>query len=291
MKIDIGGGAFVLGYKPGIGERDTVTLETHGCKPRQVTWGSLIAQTNGDILSLIPSHHSSRAWDPDKHPRAPDGKFGHKLESGQSVVHDGDTWQVFASMGDRVALTHVDGRRKMTFLNEVQPADRTDPVELSPTGPKPDDDGLHAIQTYAGQGYLDINHFLRHDEPTSDPRLTPNEVRRTVARIDALMKKHQTREDVTVYRGVANLGPIGPGVELDDDGFQSSTPDLEVAKEFGTDVLRIKVPKGSKAINMSELAGTGEQELLLDRGGSLTVTGVEVGAGVRFIDVTLEQYR
>lgn len=135
------------------------------------------------------------------------------------------------------------------------------------------DDNISAMIEYRGDGFAPINSALRGQKKASAA------VKELTADLDdAFLNGHVTTKDIVVYRGM-NLSQqkkVGGGFR--DDGFTSTTysPDATSAYLFGSDVIKIVVPKGTPVLKMSGGAGKGdkhpggESELLLNRGGTYT---------------------
>ena len=90
-----------------------------------------------------------------------------------------------------------------------------------------------------------------------------------------------------VYRGFnppkQMMDQLVKGAVIEDRGFMSTTIDRGVAKNFGSTVMTIRIPKGAKAINIRDyIKGTTadhEKEMLLPRGTKLQITHVRQEAG------------
>lgn len=104
----------------------------------------------------------------------------------------------------------------------------------------------------------------------------------SVRSIDAALNKASLPQDTIVYRGTQlPKGIASPedlvGREFDNPAYQSTTADYRTAQSFAGPegvVLELRLPKGSKALDMSpwEGAGNAEGEILLPRGKRLKIT-------------------
>lgn len=285
----------------GAGNRVSHPKHGHGTVLAIDAGGGAAVKLDNGTNKVIPSHELSHA--PSGKPSHPPSK---PVAAGDRVVHPkhGAGTVLGVTGGGGAAVQLDNGTPKVIpsseLKHETKPAKKPAPEKpaaeadtgIGPTGPKLDAPQLKAVQTYAGQGYIDINTYLRTGDMAPDQRLSEAEINSTVKRLDAVMKQHKTTKEHKVWRGVGNLGPVGPGVELDDEGFQSSTPNKDVADEFAGDLLHITVPKGTHAANISDEVGTGEEELLLNRGGTLVVKKVSTdpSTGKRIVHVDLEYY-
>lgn len=126
-----------------------------------------------------------------------------------------------------------------------------------------------------GSNYDVINQSLRKGKSLDQ------EHQKIVDNMDSAFSRASTNEQITVYRG---LNPnftdkLEIGSSFTDDGFTSTSSELDVAKKFssGGAVMEVIVPKGSKAISLFDipahpnLEGENEHEIVLNRGGRYTV--------------------
>lgn len=145
------------------------------------------------------------------------------------------------------------------------------------------DDAMN-IRGYTIKDFQKVNTALRDDKTKSV----------YVKRMDAAFEKAPKLDnDSLLYRGVRafldNLDDLQPGAVIQDKGFMSTSTRLDIAKEFGavlrngtaknpekyeSAVLRIRASAGTKAIKLGNSSVvSGEQEVLLNRGGKLKVLG------------------
>jgi len=153
-----------------------------------------------------------------------------------------------------------------------------------------------ALSDYGNNGYEIVNGALRSSagNPDGFPEFlrgggigyNPDRARRLMTGIDAAMSVSPLSGDVVVRRGIVDPDrTFGPGwndredmtgLAWTDHGFTSTTTGTKVGKftNNGTGVeMRILVPKGTRAVGLSQTSGeTGtERELLLDRGLSFRI--------------------
>lgn len=187
------------------------------------------------------------------------------------------------------------------------------PVKLSSFGSHfergPDGLDSGAVNFYRGHGYIEVNAYLREGRTTSVDKLGE----RSVEAIDKVMDHSALTHDIQVHRGVGGLGMFGPagtsgksllGMEYTEPAYASTTADPNVAREFFAGenygdrgaILNIRVPRGTKAIQLSGLGPKPrhdweyprppehEAELLLQRGLTYRITGDRIVNGVRHLD-------
>lgn len=151
------------------------------------------------------------------------------------------------------------------------------PKHVDGTGSrKIDRSGTAALERYRSEDFLTINGSLRGTSEEKKPAWVDG----VVSRIDAVHAESKLTEDVVVHRGIGNVEAVfGPdakrkltGAEWQDDAFQSTTADPDVAERFlmseqgrrTTAVIKIRVPAGTGAVQLSD--SRFEAELLLERG-------------------------
>lgn len=130
-----------------------------------------------------------------------------------------------------------------------------------------------AVESYAGQNYWKINAGLRKGK---NPKIAQD--------LDRALTP--LREDVTVYRGIRDLlevnGPPIVGSEITQPGFLSTSLndqfDFQIAHKSPIH-LTLHVPAGTRGLFVSDMinwASEKEQELLLERGLTWSITDVTV---------------
>jgi hypothetical protein len=130
-----------------------------------------------------------------------------------------------------------------------------------------------------------VNEYLRTGEVPADYLGTEQDLKDEINGIDNLIDKDTLDEPTTLYRGTDEYGDAQVGDTIDDKAFMSTSTDSETAEGFGDTVVAIDAPAGTNAIDMNSAlpGGTGytgnEEEYILDRGSSYTVTRTETKAG------------
>lgn len=131
-----------------------------------------------------------------------------------------------------------------------------------------------------------INSALRN-ENTGDEQTMKN-----IRNIDTAFESARPLEaDTVTYRGVnaviaGRLQQLESGTIFTDKAFVSTTKDRDLAfSKFGDDVVVIKVPKGVKAINLSDASF--ESELLLQRNSRFLVNHRQDADGKPYIELEL----
>lgn len=142
-----------------------------------------------------------------------------------------------------------------------------------------------AIKRYGGGAYHNINRRLRGQGVGAS---NARQVDLDVAEIDSIMRRNVVPEDVVVSRAV-NLDVFGGttpdkmiGKVFQDKGYLStSLGEKPRGKPARAPVhLRIEVPKGTHGYFMRDVSQFKEEnELLLDRGQKLAITGAEYRGG------------
>lgn len=143
-------------------------------------------------------------------------------------------------------------------------------------------DESKCVSDYTGSAYKEINSQLRNGENNGQDS--------AIQHITNAIEKSPMREDLIVYRGINNEGMNRlmaasnvssvtelTGTVFKDDGFVSTSIDKRCILGSNDCVLRIMVPKGSKALPvMWDSKNPSENEVLLQRGKSFRVIDVAV---------------
>ena len=134
-----------------------------------------------------------------------------------------------------------------------------------------------ALYSYSGNNYTRINKQLRGLEEKS------SYVQEIIGRLDSVMKKSRTTEDMIAYRGISSsiFKSTEIGTEIIDEGFGSTTTKLSIAKRFAESsayqqsknnpdssalIMEIRIPKGSRAVSMRKFTTyKTEDEILIDK--------------------------
>lgn len=152
-----------------------------------------------------------------------------------------------------------------------------------------------AVDDYSTIHYSDINNVLRGR--FANPRFQEqiDAAKGRIKALDAAIAKGSLARDAVLFRGT-HIDAVGGkvpavGTVFSDGGFLSTSPSRDSAASFASGsagmgaLLRIAAPKGTRAIDVSHVAGGHEKEVLLNRGTKLKVTGVSQSGGHTVIDV------
>lgn len=159
------------------------------------------------------------------------------------------------------------------------------------------EDCIESLSHYKKGCDQEINQGLRLGKADSD----------TIKMIEDIDKSFEkaapSANETTLYRGVRIrqnskfaevLNNLKVGDTLVEDGYMSTTTDLNIARSFENGengfMFEIKMPKGSKTINVEDFTGTeifkknagnirDEAEVLLQRGSNFKVASIEKGEG------------
>lgn len=194
-------------------------------------------------------------------PNGPNAKGSH--------IFVGEGGEVKAGMGGK-----FNGKNTKDIGNKT-------PISASQRTSTLEKNEVQSLREYASAGYRDINSELRSG------KISP-ETKKEVASIDAAMKKSKISSPITVYRGISGdiAKTIAEGSTFREPAYMSTSTNKDSADVFshGNDraLLEIKVPAGSRAIDMNGISGFGsgevasENEILLDRGGQLKIVGTRI---------------
>ena len=197
----------------------------------------------------------SGAWDESEHPREPKGSEG----GGR-----------FTSSGGGSGL-----------------AGAAPVAELEP-------DEIEALGVYKNFGW-DFNKQLREGRTTNlSYELDEGRVERLdLAAMDRAFNSGSRvlQEDVTVYRGLGPMRQSLPTVFVDN-GWVSTTLDRTVAESYsrGGEILEIRVPKGTRVLQVKDYTADVESELILQRGTGFVKTsprGLKVNTEYVFYNARL----
>lgn len=138
----------------------------------------------------------------------------------------------------------------------------------SPLDALPDAAQFTAAEKERLEFYVESSDAVNTVARTVDRKSWSAAQRADITAMDNLLAKSVLKADTTVYRGIDSsiLGELKPGAFFEDRGFVSTTSDLKTAGTFGNTILEIRVPAGTRAINMQRAAGLSEEaEILLER--------------------------
>tara|TARA_Y100000310_G_scaffold315722_2_gene366578 strand:+ start:5862 stop:9002 length:3141 start_codon:yes stop_codon:yes gene_type:complete len=157
-------------------------------------------------------------------------------------------------------------------------------------------DELSAVNEYQQEGYEEINRVLRENSglpPKDSTDFVDMEVTKFSKDIDTAMVKAKMPVNLEVYRGLSYAEDMFKVNDLNkavgkvfvDEGFTSTTTDSFTAKSFIMDeengsIVRMVIPKGHSALNMTQLGANWiqyehEREFLLPRGTAYRIVKVK----------------
>lgn len=160
----------------------------------------------------------------------------------------------------------------------VEPTDKNGPD----TAQIPPGAAQNAVDSYRAFAHAKVNRQLRTGKKE---QLIGGNVDEVIAGLDEAMAANELDRDVAVWRGMnVSLSDLTPGTVIEDPAFVSTSLKRDQAEVFarmplGADVIgerspilmRIRVPKGTRALNFGGTEGEGE--VLLDRGLRYRITG------------------
>ena len=147
-----------------------------------------------------------------------------------------------------------------------------------------------ALKGYFGFVFNDVNKTLRGEQPS-------NKADKEISLIDSAMEKSTAKHRV-LYRGVSERALDSDAVEevkslevgdtYHDPAFMSSSPSIKVGRHFAGRngvVLELHIRPGTPAVDRSEVdtVRTNENEILLNRGLTFTVTDVSTHEGAPLV--------
>jgi hypothetical protein len=117
---------------------------------------------------------------------------------------------------------------------------------------------------------------------------------KTVDGVDSLMARFALPDDAQVFRGLRQGWDGFPtfgdavGQVLHEPAYMSTSLDGGQSMIFAAGgnepiFIEVRVPAGTHAIDVDAVAGLGEKELLLPRGGDLVITGEQMEGNIRFL--------
>jgi hypothetical protein len=144
-----------------------------------------------------------------------------------------------------------------------------------------------AVRTYQGTDYSFINTWMRNPDSGGNQQDKDYYLRKADNIAKAIDKQPPLKGEEIVYRGLRtdknSIKPFVKDAIIEDKAFMSTTTDREIAKNFGNTVLSIRVPKGTKALRMTDIidnvSSRTESEMLLQRGTKLKITHVRQESG------------
>lgn len=153
-----------------------------------------------------------------------------------------------------------------------------------------------AVRRYQGGAFVDFNDYARTGalDPGSSFTSKTQAVEQMHA-LDRAINKGSVPHDVLVYRGVKSgeregvTGVLEPGATIRDKGFSSTSISRTTAKEFGSVLYEIEVPKGTHAAFVPGDGPLKESELLLGRNSAFKVLSTRQESGQTVARVRLQE--
>jgi len=245
-----------------------------------------------------------KAWDPNAHPRGPDGRFlgggtsGNAKPGGSKPAPRSHAKPIVVSDSDIVgygdeelpkAVEEPQGHKQenTTYDRAFSPGNPDAIASSSRTSAE-----TGSLKSYVANGYLKIN------RDAVAGRISPS-----VKNLDSAISKSRLANDTMLYRGLSlpedsSFSRLRPGDSFTERSFVSTTADRSIAEKFASPklkesdesvVLRIKALGGTPAVNMHAALGGmrthEEKEFLLGRETRFSVTKVVRDKGIRYIDV------
>ena len=142
-----------------------------------------------------------------------------------------------------------------------------------------------------------MNSWLRHGEVQDDDMDNDEADQNVRTMMDLIEIQPPAAFGNTFYRGLRSdvLKGLKPGDEFHDRAFVSTTEKMDVAKDFaGSDgvIVRVKVPKGSKVLNIDAVGATDpqriEKENILQAGTRFRVVSVKAAGDSSPVDYVVE---
>jgi hypothetical protein len=145
---------------------------------------------------------------------------------------------------------------------------------------EPNQTELGALESYLGHS-RGMNSYLRSGTDLHERN------KKEIEHLDGFLNRQSLPEKATVFRGVTRgimeekIESLNKGDVLFDKGFTSTSQDKKIAQGFDHTMMRITVPEGSKAAQISKYGQTdyvrGEKEVLFARNSRLRFDGKRGG--------------
>ena len=141
-------------------------------------------------------------------------------------------------------------------------------------------DEKSAVGSYSRNRYRDINSGLRGVTVGSMAAtdLFSTTQKETVDNLDSLLAKASLPQDMVVYRGIMSgsaWDQMSQSKSFTDPGFVSTSLQSSWSSAFGGEQLEIHLPAGSPALVLDGLSRHAEGEVLIARGSTFNVLGVD----------------
>jgi SPP1 gp7 family putative phage head morphogenesis protein len=152
-----------------------------------------------------------------------------------------------------------------------------------------------AVRRYQGGAFVDFNDYARTGVLDPGSSFTSKaQADDQISALDRAINKGSVPHDVLVYRGVKSgeregvTGTLEPGATIRDKGFSSTSISRATAKEFGSVLYEIEVPKGTHAAFVPGDGPLKESELLLGRNSAFRVLSTRQESGQTIARVRLQ---
>jgi SPP1 gp7 family putative phage head morphogenesis protein len=153
-----------------------------------------------------------------------------------------------------------------------------------------------AVRRYQGGAFVDFNDYARTGVLDPGSSFTSKaQADEQMHALDRAINKGSVPHDVLVYRGVKSgeregvTGTLEPGATIRDKGFSSTSISRATAKEFGSVLYEIEVPKGTHAAFVPGDGPLKESELLLGRNSAFKVLSTRQESGQTIARVRLQE--
>jgi hypothetical protein len=143
------------------------------------------------------------------------------------------------------------------------------------------EDEINALTNYTQNGYLGMNSVLRYGNDSTSAQKPIDDL------IQLINNNPPLPEDTMLYRGLVNRGShwdtLQVGDRFVDKGFISTSPVLRGARDFGSKIMEIQAPAGTKALDTVTAlnGGVREAEVILQAGTEFEVMANEKGGALR----------
>lgn len=195
-------------------------------------------------------------------------------------INCGCIWVRISALNKDYKLPEVTGIDNK-LIERLEYIQRTTKAELASTIPgalKYTKAELSSIESYKGNGYININQALLGNHPMNP--YAENDIKQ----LDKAIRKTTLENDVLLYRGVGFKKPLKVGEEINNPNFLSTSTNRDISMEFAEKadwqkyILVFRAPKSmpyldiEKTLTDNNVNSTiNEREYLLSRGKKLVV--------------------
>lgn len=167
----------------------------------------------------------------------------------------------------------------------VHPADA--PTFVDSVADRPlTDDQQRALARYQGGAFVDVNDYARTGRLDAGSSIkTKAEARDVVADLDDAVDSGSLPTDTMLFRGIKQgtregiTGRLEVGSVISDKTFASTSLSRSTAEEFGSVLLEIEAPEGTRAVYIPADGSLAESEILLGRDTHMEVIDVRRDGG------------